>query len=807
MIKIRNAVNFPKQKVSRAEKNKPEWYANCIDYIIQEGLSLNDRDDTETMLDILHGNIPDSYYRKTLNPYNSDKEKYRRFPATMRNLDIMSDIVRRYVSEYFKGIHEFITSASNPNIALKKEARLQQEVLKLAEQAFQAEVQNIMAQMQQQAQEQGQPLDENAMQQAIPDVEEFVKNFQEKYISDETIQAQEMLGYIRSITQDVILYLSAYMNFCSLGECYTYTEVINGQFRKENVPVNEAYPIPTNEFFVEDHDMFARKMLWSYDQIVSKFKYCLSKEDLKFLDEYYYEQTPSGTKTQLLYSKYFEYSPDLCSRFTDEERKLFKDQPVVIHAENNNLFEVWHVVWKGVSKKGILTRVNQEGFPETLVVEDDYELNPEAGDVDIQYEYDTQIYEGYRIGTRYTGIYPIKARPLPYNRDNKLPYNGIMEILPLMGKFSIIRLVTPFQIMRNIVSYHRELVIAKNKMLILLLPESLINEDPEDKIYKMAADGVLLLDDSEDTSGQKAQAIRLLNANLGNYISELTNLMESIKQEAWGLVDMNMQRYGDIAQSAGVGVTQEAIARSSMGSVIIVTVFDEMRKRDYQRDLDYAKFAYIDGLEDSYVDDKNKTRTLSLDVNSYVNSAYSVYCKNDQKELDKMQQLKQWAFSAAQNGDIEMAKEAIVGDNITQISAAIDKFGEIKRKHEEDIKAAEQQLEQAKLQNKLAEIQAKGEEDRKTEELKYYYEMQLKNMDVDMQSLVPNNNAELQEKNRIQEQAYNTKADIDREKLELEKQKTQLEMYNKAADREIKREDMNNKLKIARENKNKYDKK
>ena len=70
-----------------------------------------------------------------------------------------------------------------------------------------------------------------------------------------------------------------------------------------------------------------------------------------------------------------------------------------------------------------------------------------------------------------------------------------------------------------------------------------------------------------------------------------------------------------------------------MGSVIIVTMFDEMRRHDYQRDLDYAKLAFVDGLQRTFFDDKNERRYLSIDVNSYINSDHSVMVKNEQKEL------------------------------------------------------------------------------------------------------------------------------------------------------------------------------
>ena len=801
---IQYAVNFPKQRVSASEKDKPAWYQNCIDYVIDAGLSFNDRTDTERKLQILHGNIPDEFYKKTLNPYNAENEKYKRFPATMRNYDIMSDIIRRYVSEYFKGIHEFIVGANNPEIVLKKNIKLKEEIAIMAQQAFKQEFEKRWAEMQQQAQQQGTPVEQLNPQEAMPDPEQFLKDFEDNYIDDESKQGQDLLDYIRSITEDTLIYISAFFNYCSLGECYTYSDIRGNTIHKENIPVLEAYPIPNSNFFIEDHDMFAHRMLMSYNQIIDMFDEVLSKEDREFLDRYYSTTNASNTHTQFLYSQYFEAFPAACEKFGEKERELFRNESVQIAADNNNLFEVWHVVWRGEARQGILTYVNEMGFTTTRVVEENYQLNPEAGDINIDWAYEPQVYEGYRIGTRWTGVYPIKARPIAYQRNGKLPYNGIMEVLPMFGKFSIIKLITPFQIMRNIISYHREMVIAKNKMLILLLPESLIAGDEEDKIYKMAADGTLIVNDEEDNTGQKMAQVRLLNANLGDYINQLSQLIEQIKMDARELVDMNMQRYGEIAQSAGSTTTQEAIARSSMGSVIIVAMFDEMRKHDYQRDLDFGKLAYADGLQTTFFDDKHNRRYLSLDVNSYIMSEYGILVKNEQKELDKINQLRQWAFSAAQNGDLDMAIAAITGENVTQIKATVEKFMELKRKHETDMQQAEQMLKQEELQNKLAEIQAKGEEDRKTQELKYQYELQMKYLDVDMSLLAPGE--ESAARDRLSQLSEENKTRISNEKLSLEREKLQANIYSKAADRQVKREDIESKERIAKINKNKYDK-
>ena len=798
-------LTFPQQRVSGNVKQTAEWYANAIDYVIDAGLSFNDRKDTELKLSILRGDLPTEFYKKTLNPYNSANEKYQRFPATLRNLDIMSDVIRRYVSEYFKGVHEFVVGANNPDIVINKNAKLKEKIGELAQQAFQQEFERQYQAMIQQAQQQGQDPNTINPQQAMPDVDKFIADFNEKYIDDESKQGQDILDYVRAMTQDNIIYLSAFFNFVSLGECYSYSDVRGNKLFKENVPVLEAFPIPNDKFFVEDHDMFARRMLMSYQQILDMFDDMLTDKDKKFLELYYGRASSNNGITQLNYTQMFETYPDICDKFTKGEREIFKKEPITIHAENNNLFEVWHVVWRGEAKRGILTYINELGLQTTRVVEEDYKFNPEAGDINIEWVYEPQVYEGYRIGGRYNSIYPIKARPVAFNRNGKLPYNGIMEVLPMMGKFSIIKLITPYQVMRNIFAYHREMVIAKNKMLILLLPESLIASNSEDKIYKMAADGVLLIDDSEDTNSLKMQQIRLLNANMGDYITQLTNLMEATKLEAREMVDMNMQRYGDIAQSAGAATTQEAISRSSMGMVILVQMFDEFRKADYNRDLDYCKLAYAEGLDTSYWDELGKRRFISLDVNTFISSDYSTTVRNDSKELDKIQQLRQWAFSAAQNGDLDMALAAISGDNVSQIKATVQKFMDIKRQHEEQMKQMEQMMKQEELQSKLQEIAAKGEQDRLTEELKYAYEMQLKYMDVDM-SLLASNASDESARNRLAAITEDNKRNLEQQRIQLDREKLMADTYSKAADREVKRHQIDTQLKIAKTNKNKYDK-
>ena len=111
-------------------------------------------------------------------------------------------------------------------------------------------------------------------------------------------------------------------------------------------------------------------------------------------------------------------------------------------------------------------------------------------------------------------------------------------------------------------------------------------------------------------------------------------------------------------------------------------------------------------------------------------------------------------------------------------------------------------LKQEEIQNRLKEIEAKGEQDRLLENLKHQHEIELKYIDIDT-SLDNTDDA----KNRLTELSENNKREIERSKLELERQKIQADIYNKAADRAIKKYDVDMKVKIAKTNKNKYDRK
>ena len=801
---LRNYQNyeFPNQRIPNSKKDKA-WAAQCCDWIIAQAQGLKDVVELEKKYNILNGNIPNDFYQKILNPYNSTQDKYKRFPATMRNYDMIKGIIRRYVSEYLKNPHDFIVGANNPEVILARNTKLRQELLLIAEQQLAV----LISQKYQEWINQGQdPKQFNPQEQV--NVEEFIKDFNENYVDDISAQGQEILNVIKDLTEDSLLYAKAYFDFVSFGECYTYTDVIGKKLIKRVVAPIDAYPVNTDNIFREDDDMFACRRKLTYQQIVDEFDDYLDDKQREFLDTYYAKTGGTVDSKQLMFTTYQNYFPDICGKFTDKDRELFRNKNVMQRDANTDLYDVWHVVWRSDVRRAIVRFVNQAGLIDTRIENDDYKLNTAAGDIDIEYIYEPQVYECTRIGTRNDAVYPYDARPISFNRNGKLPYNGLNELLPGFGKFSIIESVTPYQVFYNIVAYHREMIIAKNKMSILLIAKSLLGKVPEDTIYKMLADGVLYIDDENDQGMLRAQQVRMLNASLGDYITQLSTLLKDIEEAAKNQVDMTPQRYGEIANSAGKGVTDEAIVRGSMGSVIIEFMMDCMRERDYARDMDYTKLAWIDGLDtSSYKDSEGKIKYLNLDIDKHIYADYVIKAKNSVKENEKLEQIKQFAFSAAQNGDSMMAIAAITGDNVDSIKKLIQKFQKDKEAHEMELKQMDQQLAQMQQEFEIQKIQAKGEEDRKTKQLEGIIDSEIELIRADANMISYNAEVGDSAKQEGLERLENMRDQIEREKLQVQREKNLLDAMSKAEDRKVKEKDIEAKIQIAKTNKNKYDSK
>lgn len=793
---------LPKQRTSRSTKRTKEFYEPTANYWIgQSDTTL--ATESNNRLNIMTGNINLDDYKKVLNPYNAVDEKFTRFPADMRNYDIMKDVVRRFMGEFVKQPFEFQVKSNDIDVINRFNDKLAEDVTKLAIESYMSILEAQAKQAQGQQVEVPQP----------PDFQKFFDEFKDNYQDDLAIAGQNVLDAIIDWTNTHILNYTAFYNYIVCGVTYSYRDIRNGVLHKETISPLEYRPISNGQAFVEDHDAGVREFRVSYHQILELFSDILSKETKDKIEHYLKDYTSGGKVVVPMAVMKSILGEEVYNTFsTDNSLLSSMDKSGYAMTRSDMTMSAYHTVFKTEVKVASVSRldpVTGNMLVDELEV-DNYTLNPEIGDISVEYNWIEEAWEVYRFGNEYDGIFSV-PRPIAYQRRDfngrcKLPYNGISEIVPNTGfVFSIPDAILPFQIARNIFAYYREKTIAKNKGAMLVLPKSIMGSskaDREEFIYRMEASSIIAYDDSEDDGGLKNQQIRGVDVNLSQFVAHITEIMETVKSEAWDTVDMNPQRYGDISTSAGKGTTQEAIVRSSMGSVIIYTMFEKYLEKDYEADLDYAKVMGATGnLVGGYTDSNSKNRLLDIDIDQFILSSLGVNVESSFKIAEKKRKLDDIAFAASQNGDVTLAIESVLSNNIATIKKAFKEFHKAKEEYERSVATEKEQLNLRAAETTAKDNQAERDTKLAIANIKEEGDNSRALIDAELKILELEINAEGSEEGMsddISSQIDGAKQDIEQRKLALAERK-------QAEDSRLKDKAIDTQYKIAKENKNKYD--
>ena len=164
----------------------------------------------------------------------------------------------------------------------------------------------------------------------------------------------------------------------------------------------------------------------------------------------------------------------------------------------------------------------------------------------------------------------------------------------------------------------------------------------EERLAVANKDSFLPFDDS-DAQPNALQSIReVATSAITNYIQMLDNLKQGLKAEAWEAANMNNARFGDAKDYAGKAVNESNYSQAMTGSVWSLECFNLFRERDYVANIDYSKFAWIDGKRGSYVDPTtNKVVVVDIDGSSDFSGNIGIYIRNNADVQNKLNKLKQ----------------------------------------------------------------------------------------------------------------------------------------------------------------------
>lgn len=685
---------IPDQRVSNAQKQKKEWYIPNCNYWINLAIGQNDKTITQKFLDAANGLVDNKTYEYVLKNYIDKVGDKARMYGEIRDVDFLTPIKERYMGEFINMFSNYQVFNNDPSATLERNKVLADKVMTYCNQ----EIINKLNEA-----------GFNTGQKSITQdsIENIINSVLEDWIDDITITTQKRLELINTIVEAKDKYQQAYFYWWACEEVYTYREVYKNDIYLTVVSPLEYYRIDSGNRYIEDDNAGVRVYRMTIPQIIDRFRDELTESEMKYLREIYTVSPKYDAPDGIV---------QIFNKYDFAERKaILKTNKETLEAESRlygKEVEVYHYVWKTEIKQGVLKHYDLLGNIVESIVDSEYEFDASVGDIDIEWEWINQVWEGWRIGGCHSGIY-IKPRPIEVQRerfnnysDCKLPYNGIIGLNKDNLRNPIPFRILPYLALYRIYTLQQERAVAKFKSW-LLFPESILADSSEmtteERLAVANKDSFLPFDDTEATPNSLQSIREVATSAINNYIQMLENLKQSLKAEAWEAANMNNARFGDAKDYAGKAVNESNYSQAMTGSVWSLDCFNLFRERDYVANIDYSKFAWINGKRGSYINPStNKVEIADLDGSSDFSSNIGIYIRNNSDVQNKLNMMKELAFSAGQNDQLEVAIEAIENNNITSIAKNIKKAIAARREYEIAMQQAQQEA-QAKVEQIITE--------------------------------------------------------------------------------------------------------
>ena len=706
---------MPDQRVTVNEKQQKSWYIPMGLYNKAYCESYNtDRGAIQTMYNIANGIINVNDYEKVTNPFHSDNPKLKHFPATMRNHDIIQPILLRHIGEYIKSNFKPIVGINNADSVNKRMEAKRKHMQPILEQVLAdalKEFSNGEIELSNATPEGGQK----------PDIEKAEASFESNWKDERAKTAQGVLNYLRDELDLDEMYVNSYVHWITAGQFYTYKDVRFDKVITSSVHPLEYYPILNGESYIEDTNQGMRKFKMSLNDIISFFRDVLTLDDIKYIENTLLKLNYNSASLHLANAIISDRYGNAYEFFKNK----YGDKDVDINITNDEgLIDIAHMVWTTQTQIQILVYDNGLGEMKKKEVDINYTLDLEAGDLHLEKEWVNEMWEQYLIGDEALGLFTI-PQPVTVQRHEinntsrvKNPYGGKAFMYDGLMNPSIVRPLIPYQVIYNIIHYYRELAIAKNQGKILILPKGLLIDDDEisqeEAVYYMKSDGKLYIDETADGFNAAQQAIRQVDLSDASYIQSLSQILMELKEEAWESVGMNRQRYGDTYASDGKGTNEQAIYRAAMGTAPITEVFNQARYKDYMALIDNAKVAFLDDDNElkplgNYLNDDGRLEYLSIYPKEFLESEIGLYVASFQRDKDKIEQYKQVAFAASQNGAFELGLEAIEFENPHKLKEVLKKWRQAEDAKEQQAQQAQQEANKIQQEREDARFQTEQE--------------------------------------------------------------------------------------------------
>ena len=779
---------MPPQKLSSKLKGD-KWREQCVDAI--DSLAQDRRDgrtsfeEKQINYDLLNSKIDKDDFKYVLDPYSLGDE-HGGTPAKMRDMNLIRSRVMRVANEDLIRPFDFTSLAVNGGAITAIEEKKHNERMMLAKQmmakALEVETEEEFSQY-----KSFQEIDKSYAKNHRDEREKWANAILQSAYHREHLKENFHLGFIHGLV--------------SSEEIYYIGQKANDMDFRVVYPANFTFEKSPENTKIEDAGWAVEERYMSMSEIVDEFSDELSSQDIADLDE--------GNITSGYSHNYAGGSPEFAV--------TIDSLPHNHTEETEGYYRVVICTWKSLQEIKILEGPDETGTIQSEVVDESFKLTPEQKEAGftLDSQWINTVWQGTKIGgDKYVNINPLsfQIRNEANPAECKLPYvGGIYNNIGTDAK-SFVGLLKDYEYLHRVVWYRleNELAKAQGKKMIMDMAQLPTSKGIDFKkwLYYFQTMGIGFInshEEGETTNTAQAQVAKFnqfqaLDMTLSNVVAQYIGVMDKIENLMDGMCGLSPQILGSVHHMETAKGTQTAVTNSSYIIENYFLVHNDIKKRALSQYIEVAKYAYSGGKTiHSMTDDGNRT-SMMIDGKKFADSSYNTYVTDSSTEKYEKDEIKGLAQIALQQdkANLSDAISIIRGKSSNEIANLITDSEEAK--FARDAETAKQEQEAAMAQQEAALAHQEKAWDREDRNKQLDRENEIIKAGIVASGF---DDEKDRDGNGVNDALENSKLAIQQSKLSADKalgaNKLAAEALNKEKDRELKREEMVSKEKIARE--------
>ena len=795
-------INLPPQQLPFHRKTK-KWRKQIVDWADSKTFFnyspvRNSVIHKKINYDLLNGKLHMQDLEMVINPENQSAgfipDKIQHYPIMNSKLNVLR-------GEESKRVFDFRVIITNPNSISEIENAKKEELLQ--------RLQQMMANSAQSEEEFNQEL------------EKLNDYFTYEWQDYREIRANALLNHYVKEYNMPLLFNNGFMDAMTVGEEIYQCDIVGGEpviMKVDPLKIRIFKSGYSNK--IEDADMIILEDYWSPGQIIDTFYDVLTQKDIEYIEKapYTLGQASADSMDNIDDRAGFVNNYMIGDEITSQEG-FFWDPLGTADGVNSSLLpfdmvgniRVLRVYWKSRRRikkvKSYDPETGEEIFnfyPETYVI------NKDNGEEE-QILYINEAWEATKIGEKiYVNMRPKVVQYNKLSNPSRCHFGIVGSIYNLNGNrpFSLVDMMKNYNYLYDVVHDRLNKFMAKNWGKILRLDIAKIPKgwNIEKWMYYAKANGLAVEDSFREgnigaATGKLAGAMNnassgIIDAEFGNSIQSQINLLEFIKMEMSEVAGISKQREGQISNRETVGGVERATLQSSHITEYLFIQHDDVKKRALECFLETAKIA-LKGRSKKfqYILSDSSMRVMDIDGDEFAESDYGLLVDNGQGTQELSQKLDMLAQAALQNQTLSFSTIMKLYNSSSLAEKQRIVENDERKIQERNAQAQQQQLEvqqqeaQMKQEAEMAKMQLEdtfNQRDNETKILVAQIAASVKVNQGDTDGIQEPMSEEAREKLKEQIRQFNAKLELDRERLNFDKDKAK-------TDAELKRQQINKK--------------